>query len=99
MSSGPRACCASASAADAVTRTLDGDIDAKAVETHGQVPYGESFTSVALLVVGGPKDVVNMGKRQTITAITIVVSSVASSSASLEPFGRCPAGSRPPTNG
>lgn len=44
------------------------------------MPYGE-FTAVALLVICGPKDIVNVRKRQTITAITIVVSSVASSRA------------------
>lgn len=55
------------------TRTVDWDMYPKAVEAHGPLAFDESFTYVPLLSLGGDKTVENMQKRETITAIKILV--------------------------
>ncbi|RKW71545.1 T6SS immunity protein Tdi1 domain-containing protein [Galactobacter caseinivorans] len=56
-----------------LSRTLNWDIFPKAIAAHGELPYGESFTFVPLLSLGGPEKVENLKKRETIAAIQVMV--------------------------
>lgn len=56
-----------------LSRTLNWDIFARAVEAHGELPYEQSFTFVPLRSLGGPEKVENLKKRETIAAIQVMV--------------------------
>ncbi|WP_407361706.1 T6SS immunity protein Tdi1 domain-containing protein [Microbacterium sp. LBN7] len=56
-----------------MSRTLNWDIFARAVEAHGELPYEQSFTFVPLRSLGGPEKVENLKKRETIAAIQVMV--------------------------
>ena len=56
-----------------LSRVLDWDIFPKAVAAQGELPFDESFIFVPLLSLGGPAKVENLHKRQTLTAIQMMV--------------------------
>lgn len=56
-----------------LSMSLNWDIFPKAIAAHGELPYGESFTFVPLLSLGGPEKVENLKKRETIAAIQVMV--------------------------
>lgn len=56
---------------DEYAEDLDYEMYPKAVAAHGPLAYGESFMYVPLLSLGGAKDVANMRKRETSTAMRI----------------------------
>jgi hypothetical protein len=52
---------------------LNWDIFPDAVAAHGDLPYDQSFIFVPLLSLGGPAKVENLHKRETISAIQMMV--------------------------
>lgn len=52
---------------------LRAEIFSEAVAAHGALPYEESFIFVPLLSLGGPAKVENLHKRETLTAIQLMV--------------------------
>ncbi|GAA1847105.1 GAD-like domain-containing protein [Microbacterium koreense] len=59
--------------AEHLSETLNWDIFPDAVTAHGPLPFDESFIFVPLLSLGGPAHVENLHKRQTLTAIQLMV--------------------------
>ena len=59
--------------AEELSDNLNWDIFPKAVEAHGALPHDESFIFVPLLSLGGTAKVENLHKRETITAIQMMV--------------------------
>jgi len=55
------------------TKRLKAEIFADAVAAHGELPFDESFIFVPLLSLGGKPKVENLKKRQTISAIQMMV--------------------------
>lgn len=53
--------------------TLHWDIFPEAVAAHGELSFEDSFIFVPLLSLGGPAKVENLHKRQTLTAIQLMV--------------------------
>lgn len=53
--------------------TLSWDLFPDAVAAHGELPFDESFVFVPLLSLGGNATVENLHKRQTLTAIQLMV--------------------------
>ena len=56
-----------------ILRRLKAEIFPEAVAAQGELPFGESFIFVPLLSLGGPAKVENLHKRQTLTAIQMMV--------------------------
>lgn len=59
--------------AEHLSDALKWDIFPKAVATHGELAFDESFIFVPLLSLGGPAKVENLRKRDTLTAISVMV--------------------------
>lgn len=59
--------------AEHLSRTLNWDIFPEAVAAHGDLSYDESFIFVPLLSLGGSAKVENLRKRETLTAIQMMV--------------------------
>lgn len=59
--------------AEHLSDTLNWDIFPEAIAAHGELPYDQSFIFVPLLSLGGSAKVENLHKRETITAIQIMV--------------------------
>lgn len=59
--------------AEHLSEALSWDIFPEAVATHGELAFDESFIFVPLLSLGGPAKVENLHKRETLTAIRIMV--------------------------
>lgn len=56
-----------------LVESLKAEIFADAVAAHGELPFDESFIFVPLLSLGGKPKVENLKKRQTISAIQMMV--------------------------
>ncbi|MFJ2370773.1 GAD-like domain-containing protein [Microbacterium sp. NPDC087665] len=56
-----------------IASRLKGEIFAQAVEAYGELPYDQSFIFAPLLSLGGTVKVENLHKRETITAIQMMV--------------------------
>ena len=59
--------------AEYLSEELSWDLFPEAVAAHGALPFDESFIFVPLLSLGGPAKVENLHKRQTLTAIQLMV--------------------------
>lgn len=56
-----------------LSRTLDWDIFPDAIAAHGELPYDQSLIFVPLLSLGGEGKVENLHKRETLSAIQMMV--------------------------